>query len=100
MRGRDFRALRRRVRDVTGREEPAVVLLADGSVCIAEAVDDELVRWLVTERDAHDDPGARAERCLIFACDHIVRRVWDYPPGWRELPAAALLALCWPSGRP
>ena len=80
---------------MTGREE-AAVRRADVAAGGVEAVDGDFVYWRVTERDARHDPGARADRCLVFACDHAVRRVWDYPPGWRDLPAAALLSLCWP----
>ncbi len=53
------------------------------------------VRWRVTERDARGDPGARGDRCLVFASADAVRRVWDYSPDWRELPAATLAALSW-----
>lgn len=58
-------------------------------------VDAAQVRWRVTERDARDDPGARADSCLIFASGEVIRRVWHYPPTWRELPPAALVALSW-----
>ena len=53
------------------------------------------VYWRVTERDARQDPGARGDRCLIFASSEAVRRVWKYPVAWRDLPAAALAALSW-----
>jgi hypothetical protein len=60
-----------------------------------EFVDAASVHWRVTERDARGDPGARGDCCLIFACGDAVRRVWNYPPGWRDLSAAALIALSW-----
>ena len=52
-----------------------------------------LVSQRPLERDARRDPGARRDRCLLFACADAVRRVWDYPPDWRDLPAEALAAL-------
>ena len=60
-----------------------------------EYTDDSHVRWTVSERDTRQDPGARGGRCLIFSCANVVRRVWDYPPGWRDLPPAALTQLSW-----
>jgi hypothetical protein len=57
------------------------------------------VTWTVTERDGVGVPGnadgARGRRCLVFASPEVIRRVWDYPPDWRTLPDAALLALSW-----
>ena len=67
----------------------------DDSVEGVAFVDRNCVQWLVRERDAHADPGARGERCLIFAAREVVRRVWNYPPTWRELGADALIALSW-----
>ena len=58
-------------------------------------VDNEHVLWTVTERDAHDVPGKRGIRCLIFASPDAVRRVWDYPAGWRDLLTPSLIALSW-----
>ena len=60
-----------------------------------EFVDAQFVRWRVLERDARGDPGAPGPRCLIFACADVVRRVWRYPPEWRDLSAEALAALSW-----
>jgi len=71
---------------------------ADGVSAVVSAVeflDAAYVHWRVTERDARGDPGTQGDWCLIFACDDAVRRVWDYPPGWRDLPADALVALSW-----
>jgi hypothetical protein len=60
-----------------------------------EFLDAHGVCWRVVERDARGDPGARGEWCLIFSCDEAVRRVWDYPAGWRDLSAEALMTLSW-----
>lgn len=62
---------------------------------VVEFLDTLGVRWRVTERDSRRDPGTRGDRCLIFASNEAVRRVWIYPVGWRELSAAALAALSW-----
>lgn len=58
-------------------------------------IDAHLVRWHVTERDARGDPGARGPRCLVFASAESIRRVWNFPDGWRDLDSAALAALSW-----
>jgi hypothetical protein len=58
-------------------------------------VDNDGVPWSVTERDTHEVPGKRAERCLIFASSDAVRRVWQYPAGWRDLLTPSLIALSW-----
>ena len=62
---------------------------------VVEFLDTLGVRWRVMERDSRRDPGTRGDRCLIFVSNEAVRRVWIYPVGWRELPAAALAALSW-----
>jgi hypothetical protein len=85
---------------VTGREEgeaarPRGTAPRADAVDGVEFLDAANVHWRVTERDATGDPGARGERCLIFTSDEAVRRVWDYPPGWRDLAADALAALSW-----
>ena len=74
--------------------EPGVLWRGD-SVDGVEFVDRCNVHWRVTERDAGRDPGAHGTRCLIFSCAEAVRRVWHYPRDWRELSAAALIALSW-----
>ena len=58
-------------------------------------VDNDDVLWTVTERDAFEVPGKRGDRCLIFASSDAVRRVWDYPVGWRDLLTPSLIALSW-----
>jgi hypothetical protein len=40
-------------------------------------------------------PWACAPRCLEFHSDTAVRRVWRYPPDWRDLADDALEALSW-----
>ena len=65
------------------------------STSALEFQDADYVWWWVAERDARHDPGARGQRCLIFASADALRRVWDYPAGWRELSAAQLVALSW-----
>jgi hypothetical protein len=66
---------------------------ADGASGRVIVHDDRGVRWEVSERDAAHVPGARGPRCLVFMSDSAVRRVWTYPPTWRLLSAAALLAV-------
>jgi len=58
-------------------------------------VDTAGVRWEVWERDARGDTGAHQSSCLIFLSNDVIRRVWEYPPGWRELGTDALVALSW-----
>ena len=58
-------------------------------------VDASNVRWRVTERASRGDPGSRGDFSLIFECDDAVRRVWEYPVGWRTLSSEALVALSW-----
>jgi len=72
-------------REETAREDarPAIVKDASGT------------RWRVTEVDAHGVPGARGESCLIFESDSAIRRVWHYPPSWRDLPSQELLRVSW-----
>ena len=53
------------------------------------------VRWSVVEVDAAAVPGAQGARCLLFRRDDCIRRVWHYPPHWRDLDPAALAALSW-----
>ena len=65
-----------------------------GGGCV-NFLDNEHVPWTVTERDAHDVPGTRGIRCLIFASPDAVRRVWEYPAGWRDLLTPSLIALSW-----
>ena len=55
--------------------------------------DDRHVKWVVTERDTTNVPGARGPRCLVLMSECTVRRIWSYPPTWRQLSPDALLAL-------
>ena len=50
-------------------------------------------RWLVTEVNARDIPGALADRCLVFQSEHVARRLWHYPANWYSLSDYALAAL-------
>ena len=67
----------------------------DRSACALEFFDADYVRWRVAERDARQDPGTRGDRCLVFRGGVAVRRVWNYPPAWQDLPVEALIALSW-----
>ncbi len=58
-------------------------------------LDEAGVLWTVTECNAEHVPGSRGARCLIFASTEAVRRVWLYPPGWRDLLTPSLIALSW-----
>src|SRR4051812_8851583 len=49
--------------------------------------------WIVRELDSRRVPGARGEFCLIFECDGIVRRVWQYGSDWAALSDDELWAL-------
>jgi len=57
--------------------------------------DDDGIEWTISERDARMVPGARGPRCLIFQSDEAVRRIWEYPAGWRDLLNPSLIALSW-----
>ena len=52
-------------------------------------------RWRVTEVRGREVPGARGEACLVFECDTAIRRVWDYPSAWRDLPPSDLIRVSW-----
>ena len=60
-----------------------------------ERADGAFVHWHVHEVDAHAVPGTRGPRCLLFLCDGVIRRVWEYPANWRSLDDAALGRLSW-----
>jgi hypothetical protein len=62
---------------------------------VVSYVDDDHVLWYVEEHDARGVPGNRGERCLLFASEGVVRRVWDYPADWRDLVPVALSAMSW-----
>jgi hypothetical protein len=47
--------------------------------------------WQVAEVDARDVPGAIAPRCLVFDCQTVCRRYWNYPADWFELSDVRLL---------
>jgi hypothetical protein len=57
-------------------------------------VDDRTgAHWMVDERDARREPGARGEHYLCFDSADTRRRVWRYPEGWQQMDDADLLAL-------
>jgi hypothetical protein len=64
-------------------------------VRFGEHVDGAWLRWSVVEHDARKVPGVHGPRCLIFASEGCIRRVWDFPADWRALDAAGLTALSW-----
>ncbi len=49
--------------------------------------------WHVYERSEAADAPVPGRQSLVFDTDGIVRRLWQYPQGWRDLPDAALLGL-------
>lgn len=51
------------------------------------------IAWRVREMDAKHIPGARADRCLIFDSEGVVRRAWSYPRAWAELDDESIWAL-------
>lgn len=55
-------------------------------------VDRSGVEWTVREVDT-PQPWARRARCLVLNSRECVRRIWDYPDGWRKLDADELLRL-------
>jgi hypothetical protein len=52
-------------------------------------------RWRVREVDARAVPGARAESCLLFEGEGVIRRVWNYPRDWSHLSPEDLVSLSW-----
>ncbi len=57
--------------------------------------DDDGMLWHVAEHDGRQVPVSQGDQCLVFRSDNVVRRVWDYPPGWRDLAAMSLAAVSW-----
>ena len=51
------------------------------------------ITWHVAECSADGVPGARGPFCLIFFSEGTVRRIWDFPDGWRDLDPIELEAL-------
>ena len=64
-------------------------------VSFVQDIDGAWFQWTVVELDAGMVPGSRGARCLIFARQECIRRVWDFPSDWRTLDAAGLLELSW-----
>ena len=50
-------------------------------------------QWIVDEREAMNQPGARGEHYLCFDSTDTRRRVWRYPSDWRNLGDDDLLQL-------
>lgn len=55
-------------------------------------VDRDGVEWAVREVDTPQE-WARGDRCLVLNSRDCVRRIWSYPPDWRQLEADVLLEL-------
>jgi hypothetical protein len=49
--------------------------------------------WNVYERRGAADAPPPRRNSLVFDAEGIVRRLWQYPSGWAELPDDALLGL-------
>ena len=64
-------------------------------VTFVQSADGAWLHWSVVEVDARAVPGAQGVRCLVFTRQDCIRRVWDYPAGWRTLDDAGLAALTW-----
>jgi hypothetical protein len=56
-------------------------------------VDSHGREWHVYERHSTGDAPRPGRNSLVFDADGIVRRLWQYPSGWAELPDDALLGL-------
>jgi hypothetical protein len=53
----------------------------------------EGARWRISEMSTVDVPGSKADRCLVFDGERVVRRVWTYPDDWPQLSDTQLWAL-------
>lgn len=51
------------------------------------------IRWSIREVDSTNVPGARRASCLIFECEGVVRRVWDFNAAWQRASDVALWTL-------
>lgn len=49
--------------------------------------------WHVYERGSSMDSPIPARTSLVFDAEGIVRRLWQYPSSWADLPDDALLGL-------
>ena len=76
-------------REVPRDREPAV------SLAPHVVKDASGTRWRVTEVSGRYVPGARGESCLVFESEAAIRRVWHYPPTWRDLPEPELIEVSW-----
>jgi hypothetical protein len=53
------------------------------------------VWWRVYEEPPADNTSDPQRSCLIFECDMAARRVYDFPPNWRQLEDEVLQAVSW-----
>ena len=58
-------------------------------------VDRARVEWRVEEVPAAAVPAAKRPACLVFQSEAAIRRIWHYPPNWRQLTDAELELLSW-----
>jgi len=56
-------------------------------------VDESGREWNVYERGSSADSPQAGRHSLVFDAEGIVRRLWQYPPSWADLPDDALLGL-------
>lgn len=50
-------------------------------------------KWRVREMEMAEGDGTAVRKSLIALNDMVIRRFWVFPPRWRDLSDAALLAL-------
>jgi hypothetical protein len=50
--------------------------------------------WTIREVDTEGQSWALAERCLICEDGTVVRRFWQYPDDWRDMPGEKLASFC------
>ena len=50
-------------------------------------------KWRVREMEMPESSGSAPRKSLIALNEMVIRRFWSFPPLWRELSDAALLAL-------
>lgn len=78
-----------------GRFGVPVDAYARGNDVARAYVDARGVSWTVREVACGDEPWAKGTRCLVFAADTAIRRVWRYPADWHQLLNDQLEALSW-----
>jgi len=65
----------------------------ENAVESTRVIESERERWQFREIDSARTPGAPRPRSLVCEGSMIVRRLWQYPADWRQLPEAELLRL-------